>query len=85
MGERRANTRDAGWLGQPRHDGPGGHRPGSWSPKFHVKIDHPTKGGSWSACGSAFLIADGDCALDEVATTARCQRNGCRQLWPVFA
>jgi hypothetical protein len=73
-----ANVRDASLLGNPRHDGVGGHRPGAWGPKWHVVIDHPIKGGSWSACGKTFLIAGGMPAA-EVARGQRCGLNGCRQ------
>lgn len=76
-----ASTRDALWLRSPRHDGPGGHRPGSWAPKWHVVIDHPTKGGSWSACGKVFLLAGGEDA-SLVPSYSRCQLNGCKQRWP---
>lgn len=73
-----ANVRDASFLGRPRHDGIGGHRPGAWSPKHHVSIDHPEKGESWSACGKAFLI-EGGVPLATVPEPGRCQLNGCRQ------
>jgi hypothetical protein len=73
-----ANVRDASFLGNPRHDGVGGHCPGTWSPKWHVSTDHPTKGGSWSACGKALLI-EGGVALPTVPLNGRCRLNGCRQ------
>jgi hypothetical protein len=76
-----ANVRDASFLGHPRHDGVGGHRVGSWGPKYHVVIDHPTKGDSWSACGKAFLIEGGEPA-ESIAPDSRCQLNGCKQRWP---
>lgn len=81
MSELLANVRDAQWLAHPRHDGVGGHRPGSWGPKWHVSIDHPRYGGSWSACGSCFLIEGGELASN-VPTYQRCQRPGCKQRWP---
>jgi hypothetical protein len=73
-----ASVRDASWLAHPRHDGPSGHRPGAWSPKHHVVIDHPARGASWSACGRAFLLSGGDPA-HEIPDHARCRLNGCRQ------
>jgi hypothetical protein len=75
-----ANVRDAAWLSCPRHDGPGGHKPGAWGPKYHVSIDHPRLGESWSACGKAFLI-DGGEPLIYVPEYQRCGLNGCRQLF----
>lgn len=76
-----ANVRDASWLRNPRHDGPGGHRTGAWGPKFHVSIDHPRLGESWSACGTAFLI-DGGEELKDIPLYQRCQRRGCKERWP---
>jgi hypothetical protein len=77
-----AQTRDASLLAYPRHDGVGGHRPGAWSPKYHV-VDgnHPVRGESWSACGTVFLIAGGFPA-ETISEIQRCRRRGCRERWP---
>lgn len=77
-----ANMRDASFIASPRHDGPGGHRPGTWSPRFHVKIDHPARGASWSGCGCAFLLGSRDVPVAEVPVHQRCQRRGCKERWP---
>lgn len=74
-----AGQRDASWLRHPRHDG-GGNRSSYTGVRFHVCIDHPVKGESWSACGTAFLIGGQEDA-EKVPAYSRCKRNGCRQLF----
>ena len=65
-----ASQRDASWYGNPSTNG---------VKRWHiVSSDGRTPG-----CGaSMLLIAEMAINAADVATSSRCQRPGCKQLWP---
>lgn len=65
-----AAPRDASWHPRPSTTGP---------KRWHVV----SADGVTPACGAQMLLQD-DAAipLEEVAQSSRCQRSGCKQLWP---